>query len=81
MLGEDHSLTNDFPEYKFHFEDLCAHDSEFQMTNKRYAALDKEIRKLEMRDSPIEDGEMSLLKMNRAVLKDALYQKLASAAA
>ena len=76
MLGEDHSLANDFPELEDKINELMASDPSFEQENKRYKALDKEIRKLEMNRAPIDDEEMTRLKQERAVLKDELYAKL-----
>lgn len=80
MLGEDHSLAHDFPEYIDVIALLMENDPRFCAANKRYTALDKEIRTLELRGSPIDDAAMQQLKHDRAELKDALYQKLVSAA-
>ncbi len=79
MLGEDHSLVNDFPEFTDTIGTLIAEDAAFAADNKRYTALDKEIRTLELRGSPIDDQAMHQLKHDRAELKDALYARLVAA--
>ena len=79
MLGEDHSLLNDFPELTDTINSLMASDPTFAADNKRYTALDKEIRTLELRGSPIDDQAMHQLKHDRAELKDSLYQRLVAA--
>lgn len=79
MLGENHSLLNDFPEHKDAIASLSENDESFRADNKRYTALDKEIRDLELRGAPIEDHEMHKLKHDRAELKDSLYQRLLAA--
>ena len=76
MLGEDHSLINDFPDYKDKIAELNGNDPVFAKDAKRYHQLDQEIRKLEINNSPIEDIALHQLKHNRAVLKDLLYQRL-----
>lgn len=76
MLGEDHSLTHEFPEHIVRINQLIDSDPEFAADNKRYTAMDKEVRKLELRDSPIEDESMYQLKADRAELKDSLYQRI-----
>ena len=76
MLGEDHSLINDFPDYKDKIAELNSSDKVFAKDAKRYHQLDKEIRKLEINNAPIEDIALHQLKHNRAVLKDLLYQRL-----
>ncbi len=79
MLGEVHSLLNDFPEHKDIINQLCESDAGFADDNRRYTALDKEIRDLELRGSPIDDHEMQVLKHDRAELKDSLYQRILAA--
>ncbi len=76
MLGEDHSLLKEFPEYKDTIAKLINIDDTFAKDTKHYNALDKEIRELELQDSPIGDGSMLQLKHNRAELKDALHLRL-----
>jgi uncharacterized protein YdcH (DUF465 family) len=76
MLGEDHSLANEFPDYLDTIKGLVSNDAEFAKETKRYNALDKEIRVLELQGGPIEDEAMVQLKLQRAELKDALYQRL-----
>lgn len=76
MLGEDHSLLKEFPEYKDTIAKLINIDDTFAKDTKHYNALDKEIRELELQDSPIGDGSMIQLKHNRAELKDALHLRL-----
>lgn len=76
MLGEDHSLFNDFPEKTEVINRLIETDPDFAAEAKRYHALDKEIRTLELRNSPIDDQAMQKLKHDRAEMKDALYQRL-----
>ncbi|MBE1301168.1 MAG: hypothetical protein GJ680_14830 [Alteromonadaceae bacterium] len=47
MLGENHSLLNEFPQYKDTINTLSKHDAEFAQQVKDYDALDTEIRTLE----------------------------------
>ncbi|MCG9711625.1 YdcH family protein [Shewanella insulae] len=79
MLGENHSLINDFPDYQDLILKLSESDNGFAQDNKKYSALDKEIRTLELNDAPIDDSAMHQLKHDRAELKDALYQRLLDA--
>ncbi|WP_210397342.1 YdcH family protein [Motiliproteus sediminis] len=79
MLGENHSLLNEFPEFNDTIESLKQSNSAFADEVKRYDLLDAEIRKLELRDSPIADDEMLALKNQRAESKDDLYQQLKNA--
>ena len=80
MLGEDHSLFNDFPEQTEVINQLIDSNPQFAADAKRYHALDKEIRTLELRNSPIEDQAMHQLKHDRAELKDSLYQRIRAGA-
>lgn len=79
MLGENHSLVHDFPELAKVIKELSQSDEVFAEENRRYTALDKQIRGLEMQDSPIDDDAMHGLKVERAALKDSLYGKLTQA--
>ncbi|WP_047050004.1 YdcH family protein [Vibrio mexicanus] len=76
MLGEVHSFYKDFPKYHDVIDRLKQEDADFLEQINHYDALDKDIRKLELRDSPIADDEMHQLKHQRSVLKDALYQRI-----
>ncbi|ADE55810.1 YdcH family protein [Coraliomargarita akajimensis] len=76
MLGEEHSLTHEFPDHVVRISQLIDSDTQFAADNKRYNEIDKEIRKLELRGSPIEDESMHQLKHDRAELKDSLYQRI-----
>jgi len=76
MLGENHALVKEFPEYQDAITSLTKSDEDFAKDTKDYDALDKEIRELELNGAPIDDEAMHLLKHKRAILKDALYQRL-----
>ena len=78
MLGEDHSLFNDFPDKAEVIKGLIESDPAFAADARRYHDLDKEIRQLELRNSPIDDQSMHQLKHDRAELKDSLYQRFQS---
>lgn len=79
MLGEDHSLAKEFPEYLNTINELSKKNSEFSAKTKQYNAIDKEVRILELQDAPIDDQAMHQLKVERAELKDWLHQELVSA--
>ena len=79
MLGEIHGLVNDFPELEEIVARLTKTDQAFARLNDRYNALDEEIRRLELKGAPIADDSMLALKLERAELKDTLYQSLVSA--
>lgn len=76
MLGEDHALLIDFPEYKSTILALNKSDEDFAAKSKRYHALDKEIRELELANDPIADAAMQDLKHERRELKDMLYYQM-----
>ncbi|HEA15284.1 hypothetical protein LCGC14_2121890 [marine sediment metagenome] len=80
MLGEDHSLTKDFPEYQCTITQLNTDNAEFAARAKQYNAIDKEIRVLELQGAPIDDEAMHQLKHDRMALKDWLHQQLTDAA-
>ena len=73
MLGEDHSLVNEFPAHKDKIVALTQSDTAFAAQAKRYHLLDSEIRKLELNNAPIDDEAFHQLKFERAELKDMLY--------
>ena len=79
MLGENHSLDHEFPEYHDTIAMLTENDAFFAQENKYYNALDKEIRILELNYAPIGDIAMQQLKLERAALKDELYEYLVKA--
>ncbi|MDN3379334.1 MULTISPECIES: YdcH family protein [unclassified Pseudoalteromonas] len=79
MLGEDHSLTKEFPEYLNTITALSKESSEFAIKAKQYDAIDKEVRVLELQDAPIDDQSMHQMKVERAELKDWLHQELMNA--
>lgn len=76
MLGEDHSLAKEFPQHLETIAALAENDGTFAANVKRYDALDREIRHLELEGAPIDDEAMHQLKNERAALKDALYRRL-----
>ncbi len=78
MLGEDHSLLNEFPEFKELIKQLILDDESFSDSASQYDELDEKIRNLELNDSPISDSEMHKMKHDRSKLKDFLFKKLMS---
>lgn len=76
MLGENHSLVLEFPDKKEKILELNKTDPSFAKNAKHYHSLDTEIRKLELKNAPIVDEALHQLKLDRANLKDSLYQKL-----
>lgn len=79
MLGEVHSLKNDFPEMTKKIEELTEKNVDFEKKSARYNEIDKKIRTLELNKSPIDDIEMIKLKQKRSKMKDLLYNQLKKA--
>lgn len=78
MLGEDHSLLSEFPQFKELILRLISSNHSFAQEAKRYDELDSDIRKLELKNSPVSDSVMLEMKKERATLKDDLYRQLIS---
>lgn len=79
MLGEDHSLIIEFQEHKDKIIALTKSNVQFAHDSKKYHELDKEIRELELANSPIEGSELNSLKHLRAELKDSLFKQIQGA--
>lgn len=76
MLGENHSLLSEFPEFKELILTLVKDDDSFKSKMKLYDEIDKEIRVLELNGAPINDDEMHTLKVKRSQMKDELHEFL-----
>lgn len=76
MLGENHLLTHEFPEFLDSILYLKAHDADFSALAKRYHKLDHQIRGLEKNEVPITDEHFVELKSQRVDLKEQLYHRL-----
>ena len=74
MLGENHSLLNEFPQFEDTINALLKSDKVFFDKTQRYNVLDNEIRELELANSPIDDVGMHEKKKHRSALKDDLYK-------
>ncbi len=79
MLGENHSLVNEFPAYKQTIAQLIQVNKNFAANAERYHLLDTEIRQLELNNAPIDDESLHQIKHERAMLKDLLYQAILKA--
>ena len=79
MLGENHSLRNEFPDHLDTIAVLNKSDAEFATVLQQYDKLDKQIRELELKDSPISDDSIHDLKQHRVEMKDKLYQQIMAA--
>ena len=76
MLGENHSLHQEFPEKRELIDMLIAKDLHFNKIAREYDSLDKEIRVIELHNSPIDDLTFTGMKKRRGHLKDEIYQIL-----
>lgn len=79
MLGENHSIHHEFPDFHRQIDELVTQEPGFRDLVMHHDKLDKQIRGLEMRESPISDLEMERLKQERLRLKDQVYQHLTRA--
>lgn len=75
-MANHHALTADFPEHFNTIRSLHMEDSDFRQQSERYHALDREIHSLESRGIPTSDQSFADMKMERAQLKDRLYQRI-----
>ncbi|ARB46142.1 MULTISPECIES: YdcH family protein [Alcanivoracaceae] len=80
MLGEIHSIHHEFPEHHARIDDLARGDPGFRSQIQEHDKLDKQIRGLELRESPIGDDEMEALKRHRLHLKDQILKRLLNGA-
>ncbi len=76
MQGEHHDIDHEFPNYHEKLETLRTADPKFDQLVARHDDLDNQIRRLEERMLPISDAEFEKLKLDRAALKDEIYQSL-----
>lgn len=76
MLGENHSVHHEFPEYRDHIDNLVRNDLHFKQLVEEHDHLDKEIRGIESRGAPIDDMAFEDMKKKRIHLKDEIYQVL-----
>lgn len=76
MLGENHALIYEFPDFVDHIQHLKKHNRHFAAMAERYHELDHKIRALELTKVPTDDEHFVALKLERLHLKDKLYQYL-----
>ena len=76
MLGENHSIHHEFPDLHEKIDLLSGEDPVFREQILEHDKLDKQIRGLEMRESPVADAQMETMKHQRLQLKDHIYQRL-----
>jgi uncharacterized protein YdcH (DUF465 family) len=76
MLGEQHDIDHEFPEYHDRIVVLSDRDPEFAALMKEHDRIDTEIRDLELHDQPVADAYIETQKKKRALLKDRIYEIL-----
>ena len=76
MYIDNHALQADFPKYIDKIDSLAANNEKFKVLLDDYNKLTKTIEELESNDIPTDDGHFSIMKIERAHLKDKLYQHL-----
>ncbi len=81
MIGESHSLLNEFTSHKEDILKLCEQDPDFAKQASQYNELDEKIRILELNNSPVSDAEIRQMKHDRSVLKDVLFRRIQEFAA
>lgn len=78
MTIENHSLLNEFPEYKDRIHNLKMNDHHFARLANEYHEVDKEIHNIEQ-DLKTSDEYLETLKKKRLGLKDEIYKLLQEA--
>jgi hypothetical protein len=73
MLGENHSIHHEFPDYHDMIDNLMKEDLHFKKLADEYNQLDKDIRVIEMNGAPIEDLTFEQMKKRRIQLKDEVF--------
>ena len=73
---ENHSLANEFPEYKQQIHDLKMNNNHFRRFFDDYHEVDHEIHRIETGAENTSDEILEELKKKRLYLKDELAQML-----
>lgn len=76
MLGENHDLYHELPEYKDHIDDLRQQDEQFERLFIAYHEVNREVERTEEGLEAHSDMYTEELKKHRLHLKDQLYHKL-----
>lgn len=76
MFGEHHYLASDLPEYKTKIHHLKLEDTHFSKLYSEYVDLDKSIYRIEEGIEVTSDEYLCMLKTQRVILKDELYDLL-----
>lgn len=73
MLGENHDLFHEFPEYRERIAELKTANPEFAHLYEDYHAVNSEVERIEMQIETPSDYYTETLKKQRLYLKDEIY--------
>lgn len=76
MPVENHSLANEFPEFKARIHDLKQENMHFHRLFNEYHDVDKEVHRIESGAENTSDEYLEGLKKQRLSLKDELFAML-----
>lgn len=76
MLGEHHSLIQEFPEHREKIHQLKTSNAHFARLFDEYHDVDKHIYRIEEQIETVSDDYAEELKKKRLSLKDQLYQMI-----
>lgn len=79
MLGENHDLFHELPEYQDRIAELKAADPQFSKLYDDYHAVNAEVERIELQIETPSDAYTETLKKQRLHLKDELYGLLRKA--
>lgn len=73
MLGENHDLFHEFPEYKERIAELKVADPKFAALYDEYHVVNNEVERIELQIETPSDFYTEDLKKQRLHLKDEIY--------
>jgi len=76
MLGDNHSLMQELPEYKDKIHELKMNNAHFARLYDEYHEIDKTVQRFEMEIETPSDEVMEQYKKQRLALKDQLFAML-----
>lgn len=76
MLGENHDLFHELPEYKERIDQLKADDGHFAQLFDEYHQINREVERIEEFNEGHSDVYVTDLKRRRLHLKDEIYSLL-----
>ncbi len=76
MLGDNHDLFHELPEYQDRISELVTNDARFARLFDEYHEINREVERIEETNEGHSDFYVEELKKKRLYLKDALYSTL-----